>query len=418
MKIVFANRYFFPDQSATSRMISSIAIALAQQGFDVAAVTSRNLHNDRNVVLPGEETISGVKISRLHTSHFGRQNIAGRAIDYFVFHIVAFFWLLRNISRSDIAVICTDPPFLSVTSAIVLRLRGAFMVNWIMDLFPETAIELGFLKRWRLVGMLAKRLRDWSLGKSAVIVCPTRTMADYIGRLDLPRTPVAIMHHWSDGNEIYPVDPAENSLRAQWGLADNFVVGYSGTFGRAHDFTTIIKAATLLKDRSDIRFLLIGSGFQHASVMELARRLDLKNIIFKPLQPIEHLAESLSAADVHLVSLLPSLEHCIIPSKFYGILAAARPTLFIGDPKGEVARVLAANECGKSIAVGDGDKLATIICELQGNPQRCAEMGQIARQLLGRDYSHDQAIATWGTLINRLQNSASSAPNTMQRQLL
>ncbi|MGK6313125.1 glycosyltransferase family 4 protein [Neorhizobium sp. DT-125] len=408
MKLILVNRYFFPDQSATSRMTTSIALALVQRGFSVTALVSREIHNQRNVILPAEEVAAGVRVKRLTSPRFGRHTVIGRAIDYLCFHLFAFFWLLRNVSAEDMAIVCTDPPFLSVTSAIALRLKGATMVNWIMDLFPETAVELGYFRHWRLPARLAQKARNWSLKAPGIAVCPTGKMAAYLEQQGLPRSQLTVMHHWSDQEEIYPVPPDQNNLRTQWGLNDAFVVGYSGNFGRAHEFQTIIKAAQRLKDRADIRFLLIGGGHQHAAVMETARRLDLDNVIFKPLQPIANLSESLSAADVHLVSLLPELEHCIIPSKFYGILAAGRPTIFIGDPDGEVPRVLAATGCGKSVPIGAVDDLVTTICEMRDNPEICAEMGHRARQLLTTEYSREKAVDAWCTLIARLRNAAPS----------
>jgi len=405
MKIILVNRYFFPDQSATSRIISPIAFSLAQRGFQVVAVASREIHNHPGSLLPSDETINGVTVKRLASAKGGRENLARRGIDYFLFHVLAFFWLLRNVSTSDIAVVCTDPPLLSVTSSIALRLRKAVMVNWIMDLFPETAIELGFFKRWPKIGRWAAKARDWSLGSPGLTVCPTGKMAEYLHHQGVPRDRVTVMHHWSDAEEIYPVAASSNSLRARWGLQDTFVVGYSGNFGRAHEFATIIGAAARLKYRTDIRFLLIGGGHQHAEVMESARNLDLDNIIFKPLQPVSDLAESLSAADVHLISLLPELEHCIIPSKFYGILAAGRPTIFIGDLDGEVPRVLAANACGKSIAIGAVGELATLIEEMRDNPEASAKMGEAARRLLVAEYSRDKAADAWCALVGRLQNA-------------
>lgn len=415
MKIIFVNRYAFPDQSATSRMITSIASALAQRGYDVVTLSSRHFHNEQQTVLPTEDLVSGVRIVRLSTSHFGRQNLAGRAIDYLFFHLSAFAWLLRYAARGDIAVVCTDPPFLSVTTAAALRLRGATMVNWIMDLFPETAIELGLFKRWPIIGKFARSLRNWSIGTSAVVACPTTTMADYLRDQLGSRAPITVMRHWSDGKEIFPIDPADNPLRAEWGLQDKLVIGYSGNFGRAHDFSTILAAATLLKDRSDICFLMIGSGHQHAVVVDAAKKLGLTNMIFKPLQPAERLAQSLCAADAHLVSLLPQLEHCIIPSKFYGILAAGRPTLFIGDVNGEVARVNDAYGCGKNIAIGDGERLASAICELSDNEAQRKQMGEIARRAMASDYSYDQTMDKWSALLNRLDRSDKRIPHTEQQ---
>ncbi|WP_431323939.1 glycosyltransferase family 4 protein [Rhizobium sp. YTU87027] len=418
MRIIFANRYFYPDQSATSRMVSSIAFALAQHGFDVTALAGRSLHNRQDTLLPAEETISGVRVCRLTTSRFGRQSFVGRSIDYLSFHALALLWLLRNVSKTDVAVICTDPPFLSVSSAIALKLRGARMINWIMDLFPETAIELGYMRNRRSPGRLARAIRDWSIKKSALIICPTKTMADYMIEQALPQEKIAVQYHWSNEDEIFPVDPEHNRLRQEWGLVEDFVVGYSGNFGRAHEFTTIIETAELLKDRKDIRFLLIGSGHQHAAVQEAVRERSLKNVIFKPLQPAERLAESLGAADVHLVSLLPRLEHCILPSKIYGILAAGRPTIFIGDRDGEVARILASGACGMSVAIGDAEQLALAIRELKDSPIRRADMGTAARHLVETAYSRRAAIETWCTLFQQLGEPVPAPSHTgMQRQL-
>jgi glycosyltransferase involved in cell wall biosynthesis len=405
MKIVLVNRYFFPDQSATSRVISSIAFSLAQRGFQVVAVASREIHNQPGSYLSADETINGVQVKRLASARHGRRGLVRRSADYVLFHVLAFLWLLRNVSAADIAVVCTDPPLLSVTSSIAIRLRKAVMVNWIMDLFPETAIELGFFKRWPWMGQWVARLRDRSLGSPGIAVCPTGRMAEYLRHQGVPRNRLAVMHHCSDAEEIYPVSADINSLRARWGLRDTFVIGYSGNFGRAHEFSTIIGAAERLKHRSDIRFLLIGGGHQHAAVMESARSRDLDNVIFKPLQPVSDLAESLCVADVHLISLRPELEHCIIPSKFYGILAAGRPSIFIGDPDGEVPRALAAHACGQSIMIGADGALATLIEELRDNPHTCTRMGEAARRLMVAEYSRDQAADAWCALIWRLQNA-------------
>lgn len=272
-----------------------------------------------------------------------------------------------------------------------------------MDLFPEVAIELEMLSKTGISGKLSKALRNWSLRKSSLIVCPTAIMASYLLESGFSRNCIRVMHHWADGSEIYPVPRLTNDLRQLWGLQDKFVIGYSGNFGRAHDFTTLLEAAALLKDDTDIHFLLIGGGQQRAWVEEVARKQQLKNITFKPLQPPENIPESLSAADAHVVSLMPSLEHCIVPSKFYGILAVGRPTLFVGSPEGEVASVIASTKCGESVEIGESQKLADVIVELKNSPERCASMGRNAREVLEVVYSRDNAVQCWSEVMRGLQ---------------
>ena len=273
------------------------------------------------------------------------------------------------------------------------------MVNWIMDLFPETAIELGLLRTAPVLGRIAAWLRDRSIAHSRLTICPTERMADYLVARGLPGKRIRVLHHWSDAAEIHPVPKEQNPLRTAWGYAGKFVVGYSGNFGRAHEFTTLINAATRLKDHPDVRFLMVGGGHKLQSVMDLARARDLANITFKPLQPAKLLADSLGVPDLHVVSLLPCLEHCIIPSKFYGILAAGRPTLFIGDPRGSVAAVVAAERCGVNIEIGAAEALARTISDLAADPGRVAAMGASARAVLEADYAYDRALVTWSALL-------------------
>ena len=81
------------------------------------------------------------------------------------------------------------------------------------------------------------------------------------------------------------------------------------------------------------------------------------NVRFLPYQPRDTLEDSLAAGDVHLVSLLPALEGLIVPSKLYGILAAGRPLIFIGDSGGDIGRVIERTQCGRLVRVGDSTAL-------------------------------------------------------------
>lgn len=399
MRIIFANRYFFPDQSATSRMVSSLAFALAAEGIEVTALASRHFHDRQDARLPAREVIEGVDVRRIWTSSFGRSGVAGRTADYATFHLSAAAWWLSHARRGDVCVVCTDPPLLSVTAAGPIRLRGGRMVNWVMDLFPETAMELGMLPRDGLLGTISLRLRDWSLDRADLTISPIAAMTRYLSERSNDPHRFVTVHHWSNSEEIRPVPAAENPLRREWGLQGAFVVGYSGNFGRAHEFGTLIGAAERLQDHPDIRFLLIGQGKQHTAVRKEADRRGLRNVIFKPFQPSAVLAQSLSAADLHIVSLLPALEHCIVPSKFYGVLAAGRPAIFIGDENGEVATLLRKGACGETVAPGDAEGLAAAILRLKSSPVLCQTMGERAWRLLESDFTLPQGVARWRNAI-------------------
>ena len=96
-------------------------------------------------------------------------------------------------------------------------------------------------------------------------------------------------------------------------------------------------------------WLFIGGGALYQDLQAQVERRRLTSVHFRPYQPSERLAESLSVADVHLVSLRPELEGLIVPSKFYGIAAAGRPTIFVGDKDGEIAQLIARHACGQTV---------------------------------------------------------------------
>jgi colanic acid biosynthesis glycosyl transferase WcaI len=164
----------------------------------------------------------------------------------------------------------------------------------------------------------------------------------------------------------------------------------------------LIEAATLLKDEADMRFLLIGSGHGHARVeAEIARRA-LGNILLKPMQPRCDLADSLSASDVHLISLRPELEPYVVPSKLYGIMAAGRPCLFIGAGNGEVAETLRRHDCGEQVAIGASQDLAKRIAIMRDTPIERLKMGRRARRAFEGEYSRDAGILAWLALLSDL----------------
>ena len=184
-------------------------------------------------------------------------------------------------------------------------------------------------------------------------------------------------------------------MRAEWGFEEKFVVAYSGNMGRVHDFDTLLAACERLRAAADVRFLFIGDGYHRRRLEQEVRRRDLLNVTFQPYQARDRLGESLGVADAHIVSLLPALEGLVVPSKFYGIAAAGRPAIFVGDPEGEIARILRDNHCGLVVAVGDGKGLADAILALRDKPALRAEMGANARAAFEARYDRAHAMTLW-----------------------
>jgi colanic acid biosynthesis glycosyl transferase WcaI len=405
-RIVFVNRYYDPDQSATSQMLTDLAKGLVATGFNVHTICSRQLYGDPGTRLTAEETLFGVHVHRVATTRFGRNHLLGRAMDYASFYVTCAIMLFKLLQRGDVLVAKTDPPLLSVLAAPIARVRRAALINWQQDVFPEVASHLGAnpLPRW--LDKCLRRLRDASLRAAAMNVVIGGRMSEYLSARGIPASKLCVIENWADGTAIQPKPASASALRARLELADRFVVCYSGNLGRAHEFDTLLDAAEALKEESAFIFLIIGSGAKMEALKRGVATRSLGNFRFLPYQPRDTLEDSLAAGDVHLVSLLPALEGLIVPSKLYGILAAGRPLIFIGDADGDIGRVIHRAQCGRSVAVGDSKNLADSLRKLAAEPDIRALMGASARRILCKEFGHQQAVERWITLIDSASGSA------------
>jgi glycosyltransferase involved in cell wall biosynthesis len=224
-------------------------------------------------------------------------------------------------------------------------------------------------------------------------------MREHFAARGIPEAKLRVIENWADGQAIRPKPASASSLRVRLDLLDHFVVCYSGNLGRAHEFDTLLGAAEALRDESAFVFLIIGGGAKMEALKQGVAARALGNFRFLPYQPRETLEDSLAAADVHVVSLLPELEGLIVPSKLYGILAAGRPVIFIGASDGEIGRVVDGALCGLRVAVGDSAALANSLRKLAAEPDARALMGLRARVALSAEFSLEHATLRWVGLI-------------------
>ncbi len=375
MRIVFVNRYFYPDHSATSQILADLVFHLAGRGWDVGVITSRLRYEASGLGPrasdPKHESISGVDVRRIWTTRFGRGSLLGRAFDYLTFYLSAFIAMRRE--RRSLIVAMTDPPLLS----IVATLAAPNVLNWVQDLFPEIAQHLGMQ-----VPRFVNRMRDWSLRRARVNVALGEAMAKELA--EKIGGNAVVQHNWAGADlgpaESRPLHTAE------------FVVGYSGNLGRAHEFDTMLAAARALPE---IRFDIAGGGAQ----LERVRANAPANVTFRGYAPREQLAESLASADVQLVSLLPAVEGLIVPSKFYGILAVARPVIFIGARDSELAQLIGEHACGFAVEPGDTAALVAAIEKLSQDRAYAGELGRRGRALYDARFAPEIAFTNWERIL-------------------
>jgi colanic acid biosynthesis glycosyl transferase WcaI len=146
--------------------------------------------------------------------------------------------------------------------------------------------------------------------------------------------------------------------------------------------------------------LVIGDGAGLSALREKVRVMGLSNVLFRPYQPRSQLHLSLSAIDVHLISLHPQLEGLIVPSKVYGVLAAGRASELIGDGHGDAGRLLLNSGAGMVCASNDEQALYDTLRYLHFDAARRERMGKIARALLCERYDQRHALASWQDVLD------------------
>ena len=277
--------------------------------------------------------------------------------------------------------------------------RGGRLFNWLHDLFPEVAQAMAMRGFNSPPGKLLAKWRDRALlaAERNVVIGPR--MYRRVAELGVPAAKLALIHNWADGARLRPIAPEVNPLRREWRLTSQFVVSYSGNFGVVQEFETLLGAMRDLHGRKDISFLFIGGGKRRAGLERAVQEAGLSNTLFKPYQPRAVLGESLGAADVHLISLRPALEGLVLPSKLYGILAAGRPAIHIGDPGGDVAGVLAQAGCGYALVMGDSGGLSRCIRDLADAPGRRVDMGHSARRTFDEKFDLPRAVEQWLSIV-------------------
>jgi colanic acid biosynthesis glycosyl transferase WcaI len=385
-RLILVNRYFHPDQSATSQLLTDLAVHLAGR-HQVLVLTSRQLLEQPQARLAGRDVLGGIQIRRLWSTALGRGSLPGRALDYASFLAGAGLWLLFRIGRGDIILAKTDPPLLGVVTTLATLGRSVRRIQWLQDLYPETAIRLGVVRDGLLVRM-ARALRDWSLRRSHLVVTVSAGMQDRLR----PMAGAARVEHLPNWADDCAPEADGKAPRAQ------LVVGYSGNLGRAHPIEGLLQLAEAPPD-SSLRFLISGGGAHYERLRARVQKLKRADWTFLPYQPRDQVAALLRRSDVHLVLLDPRVEKLIFPSKIYGILAAGRPILHLGDPAGEVAALVRAHGCGWSVPADSGPEIQAVLERLAGAPEELAEAGRRARAAYERHFSRAVALARWDALL-------------------
>jgi colanic acid biosynthesis glycosyl transferase WcaI len=411
-RLIFINRYFYPDHSATSELLSDLAFYLSDNGCRVTVITSRLSYDNKKQMLLRHELVRGVEVWRVWSFAVGRFGIWGKLLDYVTFYVAAGWKLARIVNGGEVVIAKTDPPLLSVVTALIVS-RSVKLINWHQDVFPEVAEKLdlgGSVGRPAL--RVLRGIRDYFLARATLHVVVGNRMAQKFQQMGIAHDSIRMIPNWANGELVHPQKWSASSFRSSLGFSDDdIVVGYAGNLGRAHEIETLIGAMKQLdrveRSRSAngspaIKFMIGGGGVLRGPLEQEVRKAALRNVRFHDYLPRECLADVLCSADIQLVILDPRLEGLIVPSKFYAIAAAGRPVIFIGDQRGEIAELVDEAGCGVVVTSGDISGLVDSILKLAAAPELRGNMGARARMTFERKWDRSIALAKWKEVVDEV----------------
>lgn len=373
---------FVPDPASVGQHIADAAMEFVRRGHRVVVITSDRGYDDPTKRYPRRENIGGVEVKRVPFTSFGKSRGYLRALGALVFMVRC---LADGLFRRDLGGILfhTSPPFIGVVAAVIGRVRRCPTAYWTMDLNPDQLIALGKISAHGRPARVLGALNDFILREATLVVALDRFMSERLNQRGNFSAKTIVIPPWPHEDSLEPVPVAGNPFRTRHGLQDKLVIMYSGNHSPSNPLTTLLDTAVYYKNDPGLALVFVGGGVGKTEVEDYIAVHSLRNVLSLPYQPLTELAFSLSAADVHVVSLGNGMTGIIHPCKIYGAMSVARPILYFGPSSSHVADLLQAHDIGWRVSHGDiAGAIKTIETIRTTSRESLAEKGRTAHRVI------------------------------------
>ncbi len=391
MKVLVFSQYFWPEGFS----INDVASSLLKKGIGVEVLTGKpNYPQGR--VFEGykmwgchQETYLGIAVHRvpLLTRGSGGFRLALNYLSFIVSGILLAPWMLRG-KKYDVIFVYAPSPILQAIPALFLGwLKGSPVVLWVQDLWPESLSATGHVKNKFILRLVEYAVRfiyrrvDLLLVQSEAFIAPVSALAS--------GTPVK--YHPNSADESFAV-PATTTVPNLSGLEQGFSIMFAGNIGTAQAVEVIVEAAALLKDQTDIHFVVLGDGSRRDWMMNEAKTRGLYNLHLPGRFPMNTMPGFMQKASVLLVTLTDQpIFAATVPNKVQAYMAAGRP--IIASLRGEGARLVKAARAGLATPAEDAVALAEAVLQLyKMSPTEREEMGRNGQAYYRAHFNHDRLL--------------------------
>ena len=404
MHIVLLSLVFRPDNVSTAHVMADLCADLTRAGHRVTVFTTTP-HYNRD---PGAEAAQplrrfwgrllqrsdyhGMRVYHAAMPRKGRSVIL-RLLAWIWFHLVSTLAALV-LARRPAVILVPSPPLTAGVSAWMLgRLRSAPFVYNVQEIYPDIAINLGALRHPQAIRvMYALERFVYRRARTITVIAPR--MRDRLLEKGVPPAKVVVIPNFVDVSDLSP-RPKDNAFSRRLGVHDKFVVSYAGNLGPAQGLDCLVDAAALLRDRPEVRLLLIGDGMLAEPLRARAAALGLPNLAVIPHQPYAAVPDIYGASDLCVVAQAIATGFDAIPSKVYRIMACERPIVAATDDRSDLAQLVRAADAGAVIPPESADALSTAIRDALANPDAWRRRAASARAFVARHYARAAVSARY-----------------------
>jgi glycosyltransferase involved in cell wall biosynthesis len=331
-------------------------------------------------------------------------------LNYAAFAVSATVAGVVRFRRDDFdAIFVFEPSPVTVgVPAIALRALHKWPIAfWILDQWPETLKAVGVIRSDRALRVVGAGVR-FIYTRCDVLLTTSRSLVSRIATYCRPGQRIEYFPNWIEA--AYESADAEPAPEVPT-LPGAFNVMFAGNIGDAQDFPAILDAAERLRDRTDIRWLIVGDGRVAAWVRdEIVRRNLANNVMMLGRFPTDRMPSFFRHADALLVSLRSDpLFAMTAPGKIQSYLASGRPVLAMLD--GESASVIDEARAGFTAPAGDGTRLAENVLKLSALSEDArAQLGRNGVEFARREFSRAALVDRLETWLSEIVAAPARSP--------
>ena len=388
-------------------MLRDVAEEMVVRGIRVTILCSQGGYSGK--VAEGQDTASlgKVEVVRVPTFRFGRQTLIGKLCDYASFYLFAFFRALMVRGQPTCYVALTTPPYLGVLARLVSKFRGAGHAHWVMDLYPDVMVAHGILKEGSMKEKVLRSLSRWGFGgkrnQGTVSLGPDMAEKIMTGH---GVSQCEVIPLWSGIALGQSAEEMGRLLRKKRGWEEKIVILYSGNMGLGHRLGEFISLAKENAHTSQVHFAFYGGGKRRREVEEVLDQHDGLPLEVGDYVAEEQLAGHLLSADVHLASLEPSWDGCMVPSKIQGVMASGRPVIFVGSETCSIGQWILESGGGWVVPPDDVEGLHRAFQEAQDEGER-ARRGSAALSFSEKMFSQQVNVMRYADFFALNSNNLS-----------